>query len=95
MINLVKELGRFSGVSGHEMLVRQFLMKELENAPAVSDIHVDRLGNCLVFLKGKQSAPKKVMFAAHMDEVGGIITGITDDGYLRFTTVGGILPDVL
>ena len=95
MIDLTKELSRLAGVSGHEQDVRQVIMRRLQHAPSVQDIRVDRLGNCLVSLKGKKRASKAVLFAAHLDEVGGIITGIAEDGYLRFTTVGGISADVL
>ncbi len=95
MTNLTKELSRLAGVSGHEQEVQQVIIQYLKNAPAVRDIRVDRLGNCIVSLKGKKRASKTVLFAAHMDEVGGIITGITEEGYLRFTTVGGISADVL
>lgn len=95
MLNTVKELCALPGISGREHAVREYLVKRLQDAPAVGEIRVDRLGNCIVSLKGRRSAPKKVLFAAHMDEVGGIVTGITDEGYLRFDTVGGMTPDVL
>lgn len=95
MTNLTKELSRLAGISGHENDVRQTIIQYLKNAPSVQDVRVDRLGNCVVSLKGKKRAYKTVLFAAHMDEVGGIITGITEDGYLRFTTIGGISSDVL
>lgn len=95
MTNLTKELSCLSGVSGHEQEVRTVICQRLKNASAVQDIRVDRLGNCIVSLKGKKRAPKTVVLAAHMDEVGGIVTGITEEGYLRFTAVGGISDDVL
>jgi endoglucanase len=46
----------------------------------------------LVYKKGRKSPAKLMMFTAHMDEVGFIITNITSDGYLRFGAVGGITP---
>ena len=48
------------------------------------------LGSVIAFKKGKKAPDKKVLVAAHTDEVGFIITDITDDGYLRFAPVGGI-----
>ena len=51
---------------------------------------VDALGSIIAFKKGKKRTNKKVMICAHMDEVGFIITDITDDGYLKFAPVGGI-----
>ncbi len=95
MLNTIKELCALPGISGREHAVRDYIIKQLQDAPAVREIRVDRLGNCIVSLKGRKAAPKTVLFAAHMDEVGGIVTGITEDGYLRFDTVGGMTPDVL
>lgn len=95
MLNTLKDLCALSGISGREHAVRDYLIKHLKKAPAITDIRVDRLGNCIVSLKGRKPAPKRVLFAAHMDEVGGIVTGITEDGYLRFDMVGGMTPDVL
>ena len=95
MRETMKILTDLSGISGNEKTVAAHIREQLVNAPAVESIKMDRIGNCVVTLKGKQPAPHTVVLAAHMDEVGGIVTGITDDGYLRFETVGGILPSVL
>ncbi len=95
MLNTIKDLCALPGISGREHAVRDYIIQHLQDAPAVSAIRVDRLGNCIVSLKGRKAAPKTVLFAAHMDEVGGIVTGITEDGYLRFDTVGGMTSDVL
>ena len=51
---------------------------------------VDNLGSVIAYKKGKKTPEKTVSINAHMDEVGFIVTGITEDGYLRFSTVGGI-----
>ena len=56
--------------------------------------HVDNIGNLIVFSKGT-GLGKKIMLAAHMDEVGLLITGINDNGLIKFKTVGGIEPRVL
>ena len=95
MYDAIRDLIAIPAISGNEHAVRRYISEQLKDAPAVSDIQVDRLGNCLVSLKGRQPAKQRVVFAAHMDEVGGIVTHITDDGYLRFETVGGICDDVL
>ena len=88
MLNVVHELSSLYGISGRENEVRQYILEQLKDAPAIREIRVDRMGNILVDLRGKQAAPHRVMFAAHMDEVGGMVTGITEDGYLRFATIG-------
>ncbi len=95
MIKSIQMLAELNGTSGNETAVCAYIREQLKGAPAVESIHVDRIGNCIVNLKGKRPAPHTVVFAAHMDEVGGIVTGITDDGYLRFDAVGGIVPAVL
>lgn len=91
----VLKLGALPGIAGQESSVRTYILEELKNTPAVREVRVDRMGNILVELKGVKQAPHRVMFAAHMDEVGGIVTDITADGYLRFARVGGIAPEVL
>lgn len=57
--------------------------------------HVDAMGNLIVFKKGKKTPKNKVLLTAHMDEVGFMITNITQDGYLKFDCVGGIDPAVV
>ncbi|MDE7123926.1 MAG: M42 family peptidase, partial [Eubacterium sp.] len=59
------------------------------------EYNVDALGSIIALKKGKKTPEKKVMLSAHMDEVGFIITHITDDGYLKFSPVGGIDPRVV
>ncbi len=95
MKQTVKELCVLPGASGRESAVREYILKVLHSTNTEKDITVDRLGNVICVLKGRQSPAQRVMFCAHMDEVALIITHITDDGYLRFATVGGIEPAVL
>lgn len=95
MRKTVLELSAISGISGRESAVRAWLLRELEGAPAAKSVRVDRVGNVIVELKGKQAAPRRVLFAAHMDEVGGIVTHITTEGYLRFGCVGSLTAEAL
>ncbi len=95
MRKTILELSALPAISGGEHTVRQYLMERLKDASAVREMRVDRMGNLFVELAGEKPAPNRVMFAAHMDEVGAIVTGITENGYLRFATVGGILPEIL
>ncbi len=85
---LLKELCTRAGVSGDEYEIRDFIKSSLRDC----DCHEDTMGNLLVSRGGKG---KKILLAAHMDEVGLIISSIEDNGFLRFKTVGGINTDVL
>jgi endoglucanase len=72
--------------------VAALVREELEaSGIAVSE---DVMGNLTVHVAGAENAPR-VMLSAHMDEVGFMITEIGEDGFLRFSTVGGISPTVL
>lgn len=89
---LLKKLTEASGVSGHEREVRNIIIDEIKDY--VDDLKVDKLGNLIVFKKGKEN-PKKLMITAHMDEVGLMVIDIDDKGYIKFTTVGGIDKRIL
>lgn len=88
MIETLKTLCYLSGASGYEDEVRDYILERV--LPFADKIDTDPIGNLIVFKKGKTVPSKKVMIAAHMDEVGVIITGIDDDGYLRFDFLGGV-----
>ncbi len=87
---MLKLLTETDGVSGFCSPIRKVI---LDNIPA-GEVTVDALGNIIVYKKGK-SQGKKVMYCAHMDEVGFMVTGITDKGYIKFTSCGGIDPRVI
>lgn len=87
MIKTLKELCLLNGISGDESCVREYI---IENIRDKCDYSVDNLGNITAFRKGKKTPEKKLMIAAHMDEVGLIVTSVRSDGTLTFETVGGI-----
>ena len=93
----LQELAEARGVAGHEQAVRELVLNAIK--PWIDTHRVDALGNliCLRRARGQptEQGPRKVMLAAHMDEVGLMITGINSDGTLRFGPVGGIDPRVL
>ncbi len=89
------DLCSLDGVSGREELVRRYIINELHQLSVPMEVTVDTLGNVLVHLIGKQPADKKVLFDAHMDEVGMMITHINEDGTLCFEPIGGIDTSVL
>lgn len=95
---LLKELSEARGVSGDEAAVREIILAAIK--PHVDEHRVDALGNLICLRKARRSQadgvwPHKVMLAAHMDEIGLIVTGINGDGTLRFERVGGIDGRVL
>ena len=92
MIDILEKLSDSDGVSGNEDEVRDFIIHEIY--PFADKIEVDALGNVIAFKKGEKSG-KRIMLSAHMDEVGFIVTDITDSGYIKFDEVGGIDPRVL
>ena len=93
MINtkLLAEICEVAGAPGHEQRVREIVLREVK--PLVDEIKIDNMGNVLAIKKGKES--KKVMIAAHMDEIGFIVTHIDDNGFIYFHTLGGFDPKTL
>lgn len=89
---MLKEICLLNGTSGREENVRNYIIDKIKGKCEYS---VDALGSIIAFKKGRKLPSKKVLIAAHMDEVGFIITDITDDGYLCFAPVGGIDSSVV
>lgn len=92
MLDLLKRLCLIDGISGDEGNIRDFIISQIKD---FCEYKVDNLGNIICFKKGKNAPSKKVMIDAHTDEVGLIITSVTEKGYLKFKTVGGIDPTAL
>ena len=84
---MLKELCLLNGAAGDESRVREYIIDKIKD---YCEYEVDALGSVIAFKKGRKTPSKKVCFNAHMDEVAFIITHITEEGYLRFATVGGI-----
>jgi endoglucanase len=90
---ILQALSNAFGPSGCEDQVRQVVVEAI--AGKVDRYDVDHLGNVIAFQKGTDNAGFKVMVAAHMDEVGLMITHTDDNGLLHFVKVGGIDDRVL
>lgn len=88
MLNTLKELCLLAGVSGDEGAVRDYLAERAR--PWADSVRTDALGSLIVFKRGKRSTGSKLMLCAHMDEVGIIVTRVTDEGFLKFDFVGGV-----
>lgn len=85
---ILKELSEAMGVSGDEGAVRVLIKGAIGDH--VDELWVDNLGNLLAIKRGTGQHGLRVMLAAHMDEVGMMVTSIEKDGTLRFKTVGGV-----
>lgn len=92
MIDILKELTDINGISGDEGDVREYIKRQIEEY--VDDTRVDRIGNLIAYKKGKVSG-FTVMLSAHMDEVGFIVTGFSENGNIKFKPVGGIDERIL
>ncbi len=92
MKNLLEKLSNAPGVSGFEEEVRNLMIKELEDY--ADEIQVDHLGNLIAMKKG-DPGNKKVMLAAHMDEIGLMVRYIDKKGFIKFSKIGGINDQML
>lgn len=92
MKDLLKKLANAHGISGFEGSIRDVMADELKDF--VDEIQVDNLGNLITTKKGKPNG-KKVMLAAHMDEIGLMIKYIDKKGFIRFAKIGGISDQTL
>lgn len=90
-MELLKELCEANGIPGREGRLRDIVRRELE--PIADDIRVDALGNLIAMKKAtKGRQPKRLMIAAHMDEIGFVVSHIDNKGLLRLVPLGGHDP---
>lgn len=97
-LELLSKLTLLFGPSGCEDEVAEFILSQIDGD--CDSYTRDRAGNLIAKISGRgieynAASPKKVMICAHMDEVGVMVSDITEEGYLKFSTVGGIFPAVL
>jgi putative aminopeptidase FrvX len=105
MKELIRRLTEAFSPSGSEAAIRELIRSEIE--PLAQEIRVDPLGS-LVARKGPTvvgrksrskagtaARAKRIMIAAHMDEIGLVATHIDSHGFVRFTTLGGVIPQML
>ena len=93
-VALLKEICELPGAPGFEKKIRDFIVEKASGL--VDEISIDNIGNVIAIKKGVRNPEnKRVMVAAHMDEIGFIVTHIDDKGFLRFHTLGGFDPKTL
>jgi tetrahedral aminopeptidase len=93
---ILKELSEAVGVSGREEAVRKIVLEAIDGH--AEDIRIDALGSVTALKKSKRKGKKKalrVMLAAHMDEVGFMVTGFESNGLIRFSSVGSVDDRIL
>jgi putative aminopeptidase FrvX len=93
-VPLLKQICEISGAPGFEKRVRDLVVELV--TPLADEVKTDNLGNVVAVKKGKRNPDgKRIMVAAHMDEIGFIVTHIDESGFLRFHTLGGFDPKTL
>ena len=90
MFEMLKKVLAPIGPSGMETAVADAIRQEI--TPYVDEIETDALGNLIAIKHGKGENPRRIMFSAHMDHIGYVVTGIEKEGFLRVTNVGGLGP---
>ena len=91
MKTLIQRLVETTGPSGYENQVRDLVRKEIE--ADVAEIRVDAMGNLIARKGTPGNGGRRIMISAHMDEIGIIATHIDENGFVRFTTIGGVRPN--
>lgn len=84
-VDLLKELTEAPGISGYEREVREIIRRNLKD---ITTIEQDRLGSIVCRKDGESETPR-IMLAGHMDEIGFIVKLVTDEGFIKFSTIGG------
>jgi len=90
-VELLKKISEIPGAPGFEKPIRDYILEQVK--PLVDEVYLDSMGSVVALKKG--SSDKKVMVAAHMDEISFIVTHIDDEGFVRFHTLGGFDPKTL
>ncbi|WP_407416128.1 M42 family metallopeptidase [Methanobrevibacter sp.] len=91
-MDLMRELCLAPGISGYEDEVADIIERELKDV--ADSIERDNMGNIIATKKGSKKAPK-IMLAAHMDEIGLMVRFIDDNGFIKFSKIGGITDSIL
>jgi putative aminopeptidase FrvX len=93
VISFLRHLSEAAGVSGYEGDVRGLVIEQF--GQFADEVRTDKLGNVVALKRGEgQGARPRIMLAGHMDEIGLMVTQ-QREGFLHFTSVGGIDPRVL
>ncbi|MFA5720282.1 MAG: hypothetical protein WC939_04410, partial [Acholeplasmataceae bacterium] len=90
---IYKELMESFGISAYEHNIKKIFEREIKKYPSYEIIQ-DNLGSIFAYKKSSHKDAKTVMIAAHMDEVGLMISDIRDNGLIKVIPIGGLDPQV-
>ena len=90
MKQLLQKLTAVFSPSGYEDAIRSVIRNEVKGF--ADEVRVDALGNLIVRKGRRLKNSKRIMVAAHMDEIGLMVTHVDDNGFVRFTGIGGVYP---
>jgi len=88
--NLLKKIVTTYGPSSREEIIRNLIVNEIKEY--VDEIKIDALGNLIAH---KMGSGKKMMISSHMDQIGLMVIDIDEKGFIRFTSIGGINPNLI
>ena len=90
-MGILKEMSMLNGIPGNEKQVREYMNNKMKD---ISEVSFDNLGSIIAKKVGNPDGPR-IMVAGHMDEVGFMVTTITEEGYVKFTPAGGWWSQVM
>ncbi len=90
-VELLKKICEVPGAPGFESRIRKLVLREIDGL--VDEVSIDPMGNVVAIKKG--TSDKRVMVAAHMDEISFIVTHVDEEGFVRFIPLGGFDPKTL
>ncbi len=88
---LLKKISETPGAPGFEHKIRQLVKEEIKDL--VDEFFIDTMGSLICVKRGRES--KRILVAAHMDEISFIVTHVDDEGFIRFHPLGGFDPKTL
>lgn len=93
MLDTLRKLAETYGPSGHEDQIRQAILAEIDGL--ADEVSVDALGNIIAWKRCGKADAARVMLAAHMDEIGLMVSFVEKNGFLRFVNIGYLIPNTL
>lgn len=90
-LDWLKEITEAPGISGFENPVKELLIQKVST---IAEVTYDKIGSVIFKKNGAKPGPK-IMLASHMDEIGFMVKSITNDGFIKFVTIGGWWEQVM